>query len=462
MIKKVKKYIVNNNLIQDNDRVLVALSGGPDSVCLLHILYCLKKEIPMEIGAVHINHMLRGKEAEEDTSYVENLCKSLGIECYVKKVDIKSMAAERNISLEMAGRDARYRTFETIRREYGYNKIAVAHNANDQAETIIMRMMRGTGLDGLTGIKAKREGNIIRPILCLNRQEIEAYCTDYELIPRIDKSNYERIYSRNKVRLDILPYMKQNFNEDIVETLNRMATLLQKDNEYIEEQVKLNYSKYCNKKNGRITIDKELFVNEKEAIVSRILKNAFKNISNSHQNFEMKHIYEIIELFNKGTGKRIDLTNNIIAENLYGDIVLRKNKQESINKEEVLINKNELDKNIEYSNCMVKFGIIKMKNEEVFSNNTLIKYFDYDKIKETVVIRNRKDGDRIKPLGVKGTKKLKDLFIDLKIPREERDTIPLVCFDNEIAWIVGYKVSDSFKITKDTKNILKIEFVRKG
>ena len=174
MIKKVKKYIVNNNLIQDNDRVLVALSGGPDSVCLLHILYCLKKEIPMEIGAVHINHMLRGKEAEEDTSYVENLCKSLGIECYVKKVDIKSMAAERNISLEMAGRDARYRTFETIRREYGYNKIAIAHNANDQAETIIMRMMRGAGLDGLTGIKAKREGNIIRPILCLNRQEIEA------------------------------------------------------------------------------------------------------------------------------------------------------------------------------------------------------------------------------------------------------------------------------------------------
>ena len=208
--------------------------------------------------------MLRGEEALEDERYVSDICEKLGIDCYIERIDINKVASENNISLEMAGREERYKAFENIREIYGYDKIAVAHNANDQAETILMRMMRGTGLEGLVGIKAVREGGIIRPILCLNRNEIESYCAENHLMPRIDTSNMERVYSRNKVRLDILPYMKENFNKDIIDTLNRMALILSKDNEYIEEQSKKCYEEYCKYTNDKLIIKQDLFIKEKK------------------------------------------------------------------------------------------------------------------------------------------------------------------------------------------------------
>lgn len=178
MLDKVVNYIKENELIQQGDQILVALSGGPDSVCLLHILYELKDKFNLNLGAIHINHMLRGEESEKDEKYIVKLCDELGIKHYVKRINIEYVAKDSNVSLEVAGRNERYKAFEEIRSKYGYNKIAVAHNANDQAETVLMRVMRGTGLEGLTGIKAKREDGIIRPILCLNRQEIEEYCDD--------------------------------------------------------------------------------------------------------------------------------------------------------------------------------------------------------------------------------------------------------------------------------------------
>lgn len=460
MIKKVKYFIIDNNMIKAEEKILVALSGGPDSVCLLHILYSLKEKLNIKLGAIHINHMLRGEEALKDERYVNDICEKLRIDCYIERIDINKVASENSISLEMAGREERYKAFQKIKEKYGYDKIAVAHNANDQAETILMRMMRGTGLEGLVGIKAVREGGIIRPILCLNRSEIESYCAENHLMPRIDKSNMERIYSRNKVRLDILPYMKENFNKDIIDTLNRMALILSKDNEYIEEQSNKCYEEYCKYTNHKIVIEQNLFVKEKEAIVTRVIKRAFKEISKSHQNFEMKHIYDVIDLYNKGTGKSINLTNSIIAENTYGDIIFKKKNNMKITKEEseVSIMKESVIEEIKFKNYMIKMEVIDREKNVEFSNNALIKLFDYDKIEERIVIRNRKDGDKMKPLGIKGTKKLKDIFINLKVPREERDVIPLICFDDEIAWIVGYKVSESFKITKSTKRVLKISF----
>ena len=193
MLNKVTNYINDNKLIEKQDKVLIALSGGPDSVCMLHILYKLKEVFDIELGAIHINHMLRGDESDKDEEYIIRLCSELGINYYVKRIDIECVANKEGVSLEVAGRNERYKAFEEIRKEHGYNKIAVAHNENDQAETVIMRMMRGTGLEGLTGIKSKRKDGIIRPILCLKRNEIEDYCKENNLNPRIDKSNHERI-----------------------------------------------------------------------------------------------------------------------------------------------------------------------------------------------------------------------------------------------------------------------------
>ncbi|WP_411169481.1 tRNA lysidine(34) synthetase TilS [Clostridium sp. MB05] len=463
MINKVKDFILQNNLIEKNDKVLVALSGGPDSVCLLHVLYKIKDSLNIEIGAAHVNHMLRGEEALKDEAYAESLCKKMGIQFYSTRVDINSIAKEKNISHEMAGRDERYKFFNDIKYTHNYSKIAVAHNSNDQAETVLMNMMRGTGIEGLCGIRSKRNNGIIRPILCLSRSEIENYCKENNLNPRIDKTNLEKIYSRNKVRLDILPYMQENFNEDIIDTINRMSRLLQIDNDFIEKQCNNSYKKYCITKNKFIVISKDAFLLDK-AILTRLIKKSFIEFTGKHNNFEMKHIYEVIDLSKNTTNKKIDLPNGIMAENIYGDIYL-KNKEynhEKYEDIEALINKDKLDKySFDYNNCKVHFEVIKDKNNIEFSNNVLIKYFDYDNIKEGLVIRKRKNGDKITPLGMKGNKKLKDIFIDLKVPVELRDQIPILCFDDEIAWIVGYKVSDKFKITNETKKIIKITFTRK-
>lgn len=466
MLKKVTNYINENKLLEKKDKVLVALSGGPDSVCLLHILYKLKDIFNIELGAIHINHMLRGEESDKDEKYIGELCEKLGINYYVKRIDIEYIAKQTGVSLEVAGRNERYNAFEEVKKEHEYTKIAIAHNANDQAETILMRMMRGTGLEGLVGIKASREGGIIRPILCLNREEIEKYCEDSDLRPRIDASNYERVYSRNKVRLDILPYMKENFNRDIIDTLNRMAILLQRDNEFIEEYSKESYEKYCKTINGELIIYNKLFKEEKESIITRVIIRAFKNMSNSHQNFEMKHIYEVINLVNKGTGKKINLTNKIVAENTYGNIILRKNKdnyQECVKvKENINILRDNIPEKIEFNNYNIYFELYKNETKVEFSKNSLIKLFDYDKIKEKIIVRHRKEGDRMIPLGMSGNKKIKDIFINAKIPKEERDLTPILCFDEKISWVVGLKTSQEFKVTKDTKTILRITFERKG
>ncbi|MCD2502540.1 tRNA lysidine(34) synthetase TilS [Clostridium sp. NSJ-145] len=460
MLDKVRKYIIENRLIENGDKILVALSGGPDSVCLLHILARLRSEFNLKLGAIHINHLLRGEEALEDENYTKDLCRALEVENYIERIDIATIAAKEGQSIELAGREERYKAFNKIKEKFSYDKIAVAHNSNDQAETILMRLMRGSGLDGLTGIKAKREDGIIRPILCLNRNEIEKYCEDYKLNPRIDKSNYEKIYNRNKVRLDILPYMKENFNDDIIDTLNRMAFLLQKDNEYLEEVAEIAYNKYCEEKNDAIIVSKKLFEEEKEAIITRVLKRGFKKISNSHKNFEMKHIVDIIELSKLGTNKEIHLTNGIIVQNVYGDIIFRqrKSKNEKIKDKEIYIKKEELINQFEFDNYKIDMQIINKKNNIEFSNNDLIKFFDYDKIEEGIIVRYRKDGDKMVPIGMKGTKKLKDIFINLKIPKESRDIIPIVCFDEKIAWVVDVKVSEQFKVTSNTKQILKITF----
>ncbi|MDU6040537.1 MAG: tRNA lysidine(34) synthetase TilS [Clostridium butyricum] len=462
MYKKVMSYIKDNNLIKSGDKVLVALSGGPDSVCLLNILYNLKAELNIEIGAAHLNHLLRDKDAFEDEEYVKTLCKSLDIPCFVKRVDINKYSKDKKMSSEMAGRDARYNFFDDIVKDEGYTKIATAHNANDQAETILFRLMRGSGIEGLCGIKVRRD-KIIRPILCLSRKEVEEYIEINNLKPRIDKTNFEKIYNRNKIRLDIIPYIKENFNEDIIQTLNRMSVLLQKDNEFIENSARSFYEKHCIEQSDYFIIKKEMFDN-KEAVVTRVIRYALTNFSKTHYDFEMKHIYEICNLAKNNSGKAIDLPNKIYAENIYGDIYIK--ERININnidvKQEIVVNKNEINgKKIFFNDENIEFSVLKNDSNLDLNQNNFIKYFDFDKINDSISLRKRKNGDKIIPLGMKGSKKIKDLFIDMKVPKEERDCIPLLCFDENISWIVGIRVSEEYKITNKTKNILRVIVERK-
>jgi len=451
------KYIKENDLIRDGEGIVVGLSGGPDSVCLLNLLCSIREGMNLKIGAAHINHMLRAKAADEDEEYARSLCKKLNVEFFCKRVDINKYGKEKGLSSETAGREVRYAFFDYVMESLGFSKIATAHNSNDQAETVLMRIMRGTGLEGLTGIPVKRDERYIRPILFMQRQVIEDYCKEAGLEPRIDESNMERLYSRNKVRLDILPYMKENFNQDIVETINRMVFLLKEDNSYIMEQVDKCYISNCIKCNGDVIINKKAF-EYNNAIINRVIRRAIKEVGGNKYDVEMKHIKEVISLRNMSTSKKFDLPSGIYAQNIYGDIFIRlktnKNKEEC--EELVLSKKDILHKEIYFKNYIFNFEVSVYEKNIDFIKNNEIKYFNYDNINGNIIIRRRKEGDKIIPLGMKGSKKVKEIFIDMKIPQEDRDLIPVIQFGEDIAWVVPMKVSDKYKITDKTKNILKI------
>ena len=461
MKNKVLSFIKENSMICDEDRILVALSGGPDSVCLLNILKELENTLNIKIYAAHVNHCLRGDAALEDENYCLSLCKTLNIPCYVKRVEIEKLAKDKGISTEMAGREARYEFFEELMKTLNINKIAIAHNANDQAETVIMRAIRGTGIEGLVGIKPIRDNKYIRPILCLTREEIEKYCLDKKLNPHIDATNLEEIYSRNKIRLKAIPYIEKNFNKEVIFALNRLAYSSRKDMELIDSIVEEKYNKYCVREKRYIIIKEPAF-SEMEAIITRIIRKALMEVSLKFNNFEMKHIQDIIKLQKGNTGKQINITNKVLAINEYGDIKLKVNNIEEVDSNEINISKKDIENNdLCYAKRDFTFKIYNKDNFNGFINNNFIKVFDISKV-SNITIRNRQNGDKIVPLGMKGSKKIKDILINAKVPKDLRDSIPLILFDNEVAWILGLKTSDKFKVTKDTKTFLEIRFSGKG
>jgi tRNA(Ile)-lysidine synthase len=457
LIQKVLEAIKTHNMLTYGDRVVVAVSGGPDSICLLHILHGLREEFNLILYAAHVNHCLRGEEANKDEEYVKEFCRSLQIECFSRKIDINKLAEERGLSTESAAREARYEFFDELLHKLKAQRIALAHNANDQAETVLMRIMRGAGMEGIIGIKAVRENIFIRPLINIKRESIEGYCEGNKLSPRIDKTNHESIYTRNKIRLELIPYIKENFNSDIVEVLNRLADNLSRDNDYLENIVNEKFKSYCGRKGEKVIIDKEAF-GEHEAVITRILRLSIFELKGNLYNIEKVHIYDLINLQKSGTGKRITLPGNVVGYNNYESIELSLSKT-YVNNElerEYTLNINE-EIYIEEFNLRISARIID-KNEKIdFKEKTNVKYFDCDKMQGNITIRRRKNGDRFTPFGMKGSKKLKDFFMDLKIPQDERDRIPLVCFGENIAWIVGYRMSDNYKVDKTARNILEVK-----
>lgn len=462
LIDKVIDTIKEYNMFQEGDKVIVAVSGGPDSICLLNILNDMKNKFSITLYAAHVNHCLRGEEADKDEEYVKCFCEKLGIEFFSKRIDINKLSEERGLSSESAGREARYEFFKELLDKLEANKIALAHNANDQAETVLMRIIRGSGMEGIVGIKPVRGNIFVRPLINIRRGSIERYCEENKLEPRLDKTNLENIYARNKIRLELIPYIMDNFNSDVISAINRLANTISRDNEYLEEIAFEKYKSYCDIKANKVIINKEAFM-EKEAILTRVIRFALNAIKGNLYNVEKIHIYDIINIQKSGTGKKINLPNGIIGFNNYENIELffnSKEKSKIENKHYIL----KLNENIHLKEYDVDVSTRLIQKDEIidFKDNPNVKYFDYDKLDGNIIARTRKIGDKFTPFGMNGSKKLKDLFIDLKIPQEKRDKIPLICFGESIAWIVDFRISESFKVSKDTKNILEIKIKKTG
>ena len=338
--KKVVKTIADFNLIQDGDKIVLGVSGGPDSICMLDILNKLmkknnncKKDKPISRGChlnpeplatfgivvAHINHMIRD-EADDDEEFVKNFCEKNNIDFYSKSIDVKKLANNNKIGTEEAGRLARYNFFDEVCKKTNCNKIAIAHNKNDKVETMIMNLLRGSGINGLKGIEPKRE-NYIRPLIECDRSEIEDYCEERNLKPRIDKTNFENIYTRNKVRNIIIPYIKDEFNPNIIDTLDRLSCLVCEQEDYMEEQVKKvfdsivlkedenkdkNKNKDGNKyKEGKeIVLDLKKFNVQEKVIKSRLVIYTITRLLGSSQGIEKIHIEDIIKLCSNNIGNK--------------------------------------------------------------------------------------------------------------------------------------------------------------
>ncbi|MCC0696739.1 tRNA lysidine(34) synthetase TilS [Clostridioides sp. ES-S-0048-02] len=455
---KVLSTINKHNLIQKGDKIVLGLSGGPDSVCLLHVLNRLKKDFNIEIYAAHLNHQIRGIEAQKDALYVSKLCEDMGIVFFVKSINVPKYCENEGLSLEEGARKLRYEMFYEIKDKIKANKIAIGHNLNDQAETVMMRIMRGTGLKGLKGIDYIRDNCIIRPILDVERIDIEEYCKAYNLNPRIDKTNLENIYTRNKIRLDLLPYMKDNFNSNVIESIVRMSNSLKSDNDYIEKEAEAKFREVSNiKEKSFVEINLEDFICLHDAIKVRVLRNSIKHILGDTNFVDQKHIEDIMSLESDSkVNKMITLPRNIFVYR----------KKDSI----ILTNEEIISEEIEFYYNIPSNGFIKIKElKQIIETQVMSidryksmkldnssKGFDFNKVKGGIVIRSRRQGDKIKL--AMGSKKVKDLFIDLKIPREERCKIPIITDSEGIICVGDYKISENYKIDESTKEVLKINF----
>ena len=301
--EEVLKTIKTYNLIEENDKVVIGVSGGPDSICLLHLLYSIKKELEFEIVVAHINHQIR-KVADSETEYVKDFCKNLGIECFVKKENILELAKEQKKGTEEVGRQVRYDFFEEVAQKAEANKIATAHNANDRAETVILNILRGSGISGLKGIEAMRDNKYIRPLIFTKREKIEEYCQENNLNPKIDESNMENIYNRNKVRNIIIPYIEKEFNQNIIQTINRLSDVATEENEFLQKLTEEQYNAISTIENDTIILDLKKFNKLELVIKRRLILYTINEAIHTTNGIEKVNIDDIIKLCKNNIGNK--------------------------------------------------------------------------------------------------------------------------------------------------------------
>ncbi len=460
MINKVRSFAAKHNMLTEGDRIVVGVSGGADSICLFHMLLELSIEYKLALFVVHVNHGIR-EEATYDEEYVEELCKNHNVSFTLVKKDVPALAKEKGIGEEEAGRNIRYEAFYKCYKENNARKIAVAHNKNDNAETFLFNLFRGSGITGLTGIPPTRDA-IIRPLLCLEREEIEEYLEQDQISYLIDYTNLTDDYSRNKIRNNILTYAKSEINTKVIEHITSSVNMLREIDDFIKKSANITYDELVKEdiENKEICIGIEDFNKLDIVIKKELIRKIIKNLSMSLKDIDSSHIQGAINLTKRQVSKEIHLPYDIIVIKGYNDLIFRKITE--VNNEYG----NKLLKPIKLSipcniyipeiGKSIDIKIIKNEKDKNFPTNIYTKWFDYDKISNTLILRPRQEGDFIQINNKGGTKKIKDLFIDEKIPKENRNKIPLIADGSHVVWVIGGRISEAYKINEKTKTIIEI------
>lgn len=456
MQKKVWEYIRQHDMIQKGDRIVAGISGGADSVFLFFLLLELKEKQEIDFAVVHVNHMLRGEEAGRDERFVRSLCESHGIFCRTYHFPIEAIAGKEKISLEEAGRIRRYQAFYETAGEWGASKIALAHHRNDCAETMLYNLARGTGIGGLCSLRPVRN-SLIRPLLCMNRKEIEQYLEERQIPYCTDSTNEDTAFSRNYIRRCILPGLCGHINEKAVEHMASAAEDLAQIGDYLEEQTQKLMDSLTEQRGDGVLIREELSRQEL-LFQSLVVKRCLEETAGTKKDFSRVHVCDILSLWEKDTGKSLNLPYGIVARRTYRGVQLRKKDIRDGLEEE----KTPVWSRLAVPGC-TRVGEIRLetalsgKTDEIIPQKKYTKWIDYDKIKDVLVVRTRLPGDYIVINRQGGRKKVKDFFIDHKVPREERDRVLLVADGSEVVWLVGYRLSQNYMVEGNTETILRME-----
>jgi len=447
-VERVYGFIKAQRLVDKGKRVLVGVSGGPDSVALLLILRELERRLGCGIAVGHLNHMLRGREAFEDEEFVRKFCEERGIEFYCQRRDIGEIARRVGGSIEEVARKVRYDFLADCAREAGARFVAVGHTKDDLVETVLMSLIRGTGLEGLAGIPKKRplgEGVIlVRPILCLWREEVVKYLEKKGVPYRVDRTNLEPCVRRNKIRLELIPYL-ETFNPRVKEALARLAEIVEEENNFMDEMARQVLENSGFSGEGIWAIKREDVKGLHRGLVRRILKCAFEDFG-VEVGFES--VAKFMDLLYKGRGS-FTLPRDVQASCQYGWLILAREVGD-----------------FEYNltvpgEVFIKEVGVKIRaefaplEEADFSEET-VAYLDSDTLQMPLRVRNWRRGDKFHPYGMKGSKKLHDFFIDEKIPHPFRKRIPLLLSGDEIAWVAGFRVGDRFAVRESTKKLVRV------
>jgi tRNA(Ile)-lysidine synthase len=435
MVKKVLQTIFKYKMIKDIDaktKILVALSGGADSVCLLYILNEISKKYDLQLECAHINHKIRGEDSEKDQKFVESLCNMLGMKLHILEKDVLEYAKINSKSVEDAGREVRYDFLNRVAKDDML--IATAHTKDDNAETVLINILKGNMPLGIPNIR----GNIIRPLIETTKKEIYSYLGEHKLDFTVDKTNFSNDYFRNKVRLELIPKIEQEFNTNFTNTIYNTTDILQKENDFLEALVSDFMNSFCDIGKNEITTPILELKKLNEAILRRLIRRLFYTISSHDTSISYSNILDVLQLINKAkTGKEIELPNGVVAQINYDKFIITTKKitEKECYSYEINLQNNKAD----IKECNLTF---------VLSQEPLdIEYKYLYKVKsENLIIRNFKSGDKIYLERIKGHKKLSDIFINKKIPKKNRCIVPIVLENNNIIIITGIEENTSGNI----------------
>ncbi len=467
--QKVLRFIKKHRLVTGGEKLIVAVSGGPDSVCMLHILSKLKKGLDVELHVAHLNHQLRGAESDADATCVADLAHRLRIPATVESRDVRAYQSRHRLSPEEAAREVRYSFLAQVAAAVGAARVAVGHTSDDHVETILMHLLRGSGTRGLRGLlpvsrwqSADHSLVIIRPLLELTREETNAYCRKHRLAPRTDTSNLSTEPFRNRIRHHLLPELRK-YNPQVAEALLRTARIAADDLDFIDEEAARLWNKLMYTEKDSVIIKKKEFLLLPATLKRHLLRVAVESLLGNLKDIEAGHIEDIIDALDKPAGKVIGLPGGLNFTIEYDRYVLA---PDAVSLCPFPVLEGETELNIPGRTGIPGWDIeadvispsAAKDADDKFSDLTAC--FDFDKTGNKLTVRRRHPGDRFQPLGMDRSKKLNEFMIDARIPQTWRRRIPIVCSPDQVLWAAGYRIDECAKVTRNTKQVLRLKFER--